>query len=110
MKSKFISLNFMAISILLLLAGCAQSQNSDAENIYTLYRDSPFLQQSEGDHFDPKQNRIHVATFDARDSGNDYNRSNCNIVKELFDNELRNLHGERPQYRAHFWCEKGRYK
>lgn len=38
--------------------------------------------------------RIHVATFDATDGGEAYNRSNCDQAQ--------------PGVKTKFWCEKGR--
>jgi hypothetical protein len=56
---------------------------------YTLYRDSPKFPEM----------RIHVATFDAAD-GEDYNRENCDIARQLFANQ-----GVAVRY----WCGRGRF-
>jgi hypothetical protein len=44
--------------------------------------------------------RIHVATFDATDGGEAYNRSNCDQAQALFQAQ--------PGVKTKFWCEKGR--
>ncbi|MGJ4748188.1 hypothetical protein ACQV5M_17645 [Leptospira sp. SA-E8] len=61
------------------------------ENTYTLYRDSVLDSNA----------RIHVATFDAEESG-DYNKENCNLAKNLFLKQ--------EGVKTNFWCEKGMYK
>lgn len=77
-----------AICVLLSLAGCVKD---DDGKFYTLYRDSVT-----GAGW-----RIHVATFDASD-GEDYNRQNCDIARELFQSQ--------QGVQAKYWCEKGRYR
>jgi len=44
--------------------------------------------------------RLHVATFDAA-GGGDYNRQNCGIAQELFQ--------QQPGVKVRYWCEKGRF-
>ncbi len=94
----------------LALGGCTQRNKGDAETTYTLYRDSPYLQKTDGANLDPKWNRVHIATFDAHDMDDDYNRSHCDRVREFYENDWRSIHEEKPEYWSHFWCEKGRYK
>jgi hypothetical protein len=70
-----------------LLAGCWE------EDTYTLYRSSPAPALGESA-------RLHVATFDAA-GGGDYNRQNCGIAQELFQ--------QQPGVKVRYWCEKGRF-
>ena len=72
---------------LFLLAACGESKQV---YIYTLYRNSiiPDL-------------RIHVATFDAVDNNESYNRENCNTAKALFQSQ--------PDVEIKYWCEKGEF-
>lgn len=79
--------NLTFAGCLLLLAAC------DAENAYTLYRNSAL---PNGADF-----RIHVASFDARE-GDSYNRENCDLARSLFQAQ--------PGVTVRFWCEKGRYR
>jgi hypothetical protein len=76
----------VAALIVLLGTGCA-----DSSDTYTLYRSS---------HLDPSK-RIHVATFDARESGT-YNFENCSLASDLYNAQ--------DEIRVRFWCEKGRYR
>ena len=75
---------------LLMLLPCLTACQDDGV-VYTLYRTSPTVASM----------RIHVATFDAKD-GADYNDENCQIAAGLF--------AAQPGVKAHFWCEKGRYR
>lgn len=59
--------------------------------VYTLYRNSIL----------GKKQRHHVATFDA-DVNEDYNRENCKIARDLFQNQ--------PEGKVEYWCEKGFFK
>jgi hypothetical protein len=59
--------------------------------VYTLYRNS----------VTDEQMRIHVATFDALESG-EYNRGNCEQAQLLFQNQA--------GVKTIFWCEKGRFE
>ena len=68
------------------LAACGQS----AGESYTLYR-----------HSFTATSRIHIATFDADESG-EYNQENCQIAAELFANQ--------PGVTVRYWCEKGRFR
>lgn len=69
---------------MLLLAGCSQAGPS-----YTLYRTG--LDGS----------RVHVATFDANESGS-YNEENCLLAASMFQDQ--------PGLVVRYWCEKGRFK
>ena len=60
--------------------------------VYTLYRS-----EAVGDTA-----RIHVATFDATDEDEGYNRDGCERARELFQIQ--------PTNRAQFWCEPGTYR
>lgn len=82
----------------LLLAGFTPmvfAQVASAElnqrGVYTLYLHSNLYQSR----------RIHVATFDAKESAN-YNRENCEIAARLF--------GSQPGIVARYWCEEGRFR
>jgi hypothetical protein len=66
------------------IAGCGEST-------YTLYRNSV---TDEG-------LRIHVSTFNANE-GEGYNRGNCEIARELFQNQ--------DGVKVRFLCEKGRFR
>ena len=61
------------------------------DKVYTLYRSS----MAKG------ALRVHVATFDA-DEPAKYNRGNCEIAKQLFQNQ--------PGVNVRYWCEKDYYK
>jgi hypothetical protein len=61
------------------------------DSTYALYRDSAL----------DAGMRIHVATFDAV-AGEDYNRGNCAIARDLFANQ--------PGVTVRYWCEKGAFK
>jgi hypothetical protein len=58
---------------------------------YTLYRNSVL----------DTTMRIHIATFDTKDGG-EYNLDNCNIAKDLFQNQ--------QGVKVRYWCEKGSFK
>lgn len=76
----------VGLSGLLFLGSCSQDQGT-----YTLYRSSIL-----GDG-----QRVHVATFNAKDGGN-YNLENCTLAAELL--------GKQPSIETKFWCEKGAFK
>ncbi len=78
-------MKIILIFSLLLLSGCSQSES------YTLYRNS----------VTDENMRIHVATFNASDTGN-YNQENCKIAQELFQKQDGVI--------TKFWCEKGVFK
>ena len=59
---------------------------------YTLYRS-----EAVGDTA-----RIHVATFDAVDDEESWNREGCERTRELYQIQ--------PSNRARFWCEPGRFR
>lgn len=61
---------------------------------YTLYRSSVIA--------DDAAARIHVATFDAHESGPTYNQENCLLAAKLFLNQ--------PGVTVRYWCEKGTYR
>ncbi len=71
--------------VITFLMGCSQSDT------YTLYRNS----------ITDENMRIHVATFNASDTGN-YNQENCQIAQELFQKQ--------DGIKTKFWCEKGEFK
>ena len=75
-----------ALSGAMLLASCGDANSPT----YTLYRASPVSDE-----------RVHMATFDAKQSGN-YNQENCFIARDLFLAQ--------PGVTVRYWCEKGRYK
>ena len=84
---------------LVLLAAC------DDPNVYTLYRNSPTIENIRGE-----AQRVHVATFDAAPrecafclrADREYNRGNCEIARELFANQ--------PAVSVRYWCEQGRFR
>lgn len=71
-----------------LIVGCSVPSG----DVYTLYRNSVL---------DPSM-RVHMATFDAKDSDNSYNQQNCMLAAKLFQGQ--------PGVATTFWCEKGGYK
>ena len=77
----------------LLLAICAVGGCSDdRSDVYTLYRASALDQHM----------RIHVASFDAANSGVGFNQENCLIAAGLF--------AAQPGVTVRYWCEKGSFK
>jgi hypothetical protein len=70
----------------------AECNQPAPQGVYTLYRDTPPVSGL-------PQMRVHVATFDAAD-GENYNRVNCDIARQLFMNQ-----GVAVRY----WCERGRF-
>lgn len=64
-----------------------------SDDVFTLYRSSALRNGQAW--------RLHVATFDAKD-GKEYNQGNCEIARELFQNQ--------PNVTVHYWCEKGYFK
>ncbi|MDB4880242.1 MAG: hypothetical protein JWL60_1688 [Gemmatimonadetes bacterium] len=60
---------------------------------YTLYR----TEQALGDTA-----RLHVATFDAEEEEEGYNRAGCERTRELYQVQ--------PSTLARYWCEPGRFK
>ena len=68
----------------------AVTQHSGGDG-YTLYRNSAL----------DSALRIHVATFDADESGN-YNQENCEVSATLFH--------QQPGVTVKYRCEKGRYR
>ncbi|WP_306252911.1 hypothetical protein [Parvularcula sp. IMCC14364] len=98
----------MGVVFIFSMSSCARSEAS--ADVYTLYRDSPYLEEIEKGRLDIKWQRVHVATFDARNMDTEYNSSKCLKVKEFFQNEWREYHQEKPEHWSHFWCEPGGYK
>lgn len=68
------------------LFGCDGSND-----VYTLYRGSIV----------PDVDRIHVATFDAKE-GAKYNQENCMSAAHLF--------AAQPGVTVRYWCERGHHK
>lgn len=99
--------------LMLLVSGsssCLARDLNDVENVYTLYRDSPYIEEQEGLPVDNKFNymRVHIATFDSHMHDKSYNEFMCNRVKGFF---MEALHGlPNPEKHSNFWCEKGYYK
>ena len=79
--------SFWKALLLLGLTSCGDG------GVYTLYRNSV----TDGG----ETMRIHVASFDASD-GNDYNSSNCEIARQLFQ--------QQDGVKVRYWCEKGPFK
>jgi hypothetical protein len=69
------------------MIGCSSSRSGDS-GAYTLYRTSVVS----------GINRVHVATFDAKDGGA-YNRENCELAAGFFSGQ--------PSIETRFWCESG---
>ena len=68
----------------------AELLRTASESTYTLYRSSATTGGA--------SMRIHIATFDAAD-GATYNRDNCEIAKNLFQNQ--------QGVTVTYWCERG---
>jgi hypothetical protein len=78
----------VGVVLLVALSACHGGRSP----VFTLYRS-----EAVGDSA-----RIHVATFDAADDEESYNRDGCERTRELYQVQ--------PSNRARFWCEPGRYK
>lgn len=78
------------VAVLLAIAAVGSACKARPD-VYTLYRT-----ETVGDSA-----RIHVATFDAAEEGDD-NRATCEHTRELFQLQ--------PSMLSRFWCEKGRYR
>lgn len=78
-------LNNLLLGCVVCCAGPSLAETS----VFTLYRGSLV----------PDSRGVHVATFDAEQSGN-YNFDNCQIAAELFQGQT----GVTVRY----WCEQGR--
>jgi len=101
-------MRLVGLAFVVAAAACAREPAS--EEVFTLYRDSPYLEATEDAALDPKWRRVHIATFDAADMDNKYNQSNCERTKDLFENAWRASREERPEHWANFWCERGRFR
>ena len=89
----------------LLLSGCGLFGGAPT---YTLYRNSIVSLDLNG-----VQARSHVATFDADESGPNFNRDNCNMAARLYNaNKLafEPLSEHNPVQRQGWWCEEGNYR
>ena len=84
--------------------------SSQGKNVYTLYRDNPYLTQNQSESFEYVNMRVHIATFDSDTLDTTYNESLCNRVKGFFETKLVDFYGHKPEYASNFWCEKGYYK
>ena len=85
-RISFASILFILCAPLL----AAEFLHTASESTYTLYRSSATTGGA--------NMRIHVATFDAAD-GATYNRDNCEIAKNLFQNQ--------QGVNVTYWCERG---
>jgi hypothetical protein len=86
------------IALVALGAGCSDRQPETS----TLYRNSPYGVL-----------RVHVATFDADDSGGGYNRDNCEMAARIYNANvaaLRRANGKAGDSDVGFWCEPGRFE
>jgi hypothetical protein len=84
---------------LLALAAACSKREPDS---FTLYRNSPYGVL-----------RVHVATFNADDSGGGYNRENCEMAARLYNANvaaLRRASGKAGQSNVGFWCEPGAFE
>ncbi len=88
MLKLLISIAFIALA----MSGAVGAGTTPEDEVYTLYRNSVTAPGM----------RIHIATFDATDSGEGYNFENCNIAADLFR--------QQPGVATRFWCERGRYR
>jgi ABC-type uncharacterized transport system auxiliary subunit len=76
------------------LAACDDSKPKAV--VYSLYRNSPTVVGT----ISGVDARIRVATFDAAE-GEDYNRKNCELVRDLFANQ--------SLVTVRYWCELGKF-
>lgn len=90
-SSRTIVIAAAAIFLAFTLAFAGFGLKVSEDRVYTLYRNS----------VTDENMRLHVATFDA-DEKEDYNKGNCDIAQELFQNQ--------PGVNVKFWCEKGYFK
>jgi hypothetical protein len=82
-----------------LLQGCSGKGGEP----YTLYRNSPF----------EAGERVHWATFDAKQSDPLYNANNCEMAARLLNANYAasaKAEGKQPAAGVGFWCEEGAYK
>lgn len=88
----------MLVTLLLLIAG----EPSQGSPTWTLYRE-PAIGSA----------RLHVATFDANDTGGGthrYNETNCAAAAELFYISAQLKSEETGLPPTKYWCEPGPYK
>ena len=85
---------WLIATVLALLAACDDSKPKAI--VYTLYRNSPTVIGT----ISGVDARIRVATFDAAE-GNDYNRKNCEIARDLFASQ--------SGVTVRYWCERGKF-
>lgn len=87
------------IGTAVLLQGCG----AGGAGTYTLYRNSPFT---------PAE-RVHWATFDAKDGDSQYNANNCAMAARLLNANYAasaKAEGKQPATGVGFWCEPGAFK
>ena len=88
----------------MIVCGCAPWAERAAT--YTLYRNSSIAVTLN------KQVRIHVATYNAKESNPAFNRDNCKMSARLHNANIleQNPSTENgPRQRVGFWCEEGEY-
>jgi len=87
--------------VLALLAGLILASCGQGSPTWTLYRTNV----AGGD-------RIHLATFDADDTGggtHKFNELNCSAAVELFQKAATELAEEADARPVSYWCEQGTY-
>jgi len=87
----------LSIAVIAGHIGTCWAQNTNGNEIATLYRDSVMIENA----------RIHIATFNSsiKAAGGGsfaYNWGNCMIAAKLFQSQ--------EHTKTRFWCEKGSYK
>ena len=86
----------LIIAVILVLSTPALTSAQDGarlaeSQVFTLYRTGVGLPNL----------RMHIATFDSSD-GQRYNKGNCEIAQELFQNQ--------PGVTVRYWCEPGYFR
>jgi hypothetical protein len=86
------------LATVFVLSGCGK-----ADQPFTLYRNS---------NIDPTL-RIHFATFNAAESDQAYNLTNCQMAARTLNSNIKALakaEGREPPVGLGFWCEPGTFK
>ena len=92
-RLKRLRLTLPLLAVLVLLTVVLYPRLFGAQ-VYTLYRNS--ITDATGH----SAVRIHIATFDANETG-PYNQENCEVASQLFK--------QQAGARVNYWCEQGHY-
>ncbi len=92
-------IKYVTVLMLTALTACSLSSPSESEPV-TLYRNSQV----------DSSMRIHIATFDAEDSGQYYNLVNCRLASKVLNANVEALNPGKEQQTVGFWCEEGNFE